>query len=106
MIYPIGRQTPGGCFVPERQSRHPTMPDPFTGWLSHVGLLLAIVVSISASLAAITHHADRVLGSVLSMCNRVRKFRRERAVPACSRKRVAKRIGTRKPSRQGPRAST
>ena len=58
------------------------------GWLSHVVLLLALAVPVSASLAALLRHLDDMLGSVLSMCARVRRFRREAAAPATPRKRV------------------
>jgi len=52
------------------------MPDPFMGWLSHVVALLGLVATASLSLKVIFHSADHVLGSVLSMCDRVRGFRR------------------------------
>ena len=66
------------------------MLDPFTGWLSHVDLLLAVVVSIFAKIAVISFSADRALGLVLSMCNRVRKFRRSAVAPTRPRKRVGR----------------
>ena len=82
------------------------MPDPLTGWLSHVDLLLAYVAGISVSLALIFHNVDRVLGSMLSICNRVRRtFKRVIAVTCRSRKRTAKRR-TKKRGRQKRRTST
>jgi len=64
------------------------MLDPFTGWLSHVDLLLAVVVSIFAKIVVISFSADRVLSLVLSMCSRMRKFRRSAVTPTAPRKRV------------------
>lgn len=60
----------------------------FTGWLSHVDLLLAVLVSIFAKIAVISFSADRALGLMLSMCNRVRKFRRSAVAPTAPRKRM------------------
>lgn len=65
------------------------MPDPFAGWLSYVALLLALTVPIFASLAALLRYLDNMLGSVLSMCARVRRFRHEATAPVMPHKRVA-----------------
>ena len=81
------------------------MPDPSVGWLSHVDQLLTLAAHISASLAKIFCSAALVLGSVLSMCARLRRFRREATLPITPRKRVAKRRAEKKGS-QGRGAST
>ena len=52
------------------------MPDPLVGWLSHVDRLLTLDTHISVSLAKISDGAAFVLGSVLSICAHVRRFRR------------------------------
>jgi hypothetical protein len=63
------------------------MPDPFTGWLSYVVALLGLIATASVSLKIILHNADHMLGSVLSMCDRVRRFRHRRSVtPGARRK--------------------
>lgn len=80
------------------------MPDPFAVWLSHVASLLALAVPIFASLALILRYADNMLGSVLSMCARVRRFRRDAAVSGTPRKRVTGHWAGKKDSqgRSGP----
>ena len=68
------------------------MPTPFTDWLSHVAVWLPYIALIFGALDAIFHHADHMLGSVLSMCARVRKFRRSMArMPVRPRLRAAER---------------
>lgn len=81
------------------------MPDPSVGWLSHVDQLLTLAAHISVSLATISGSAAFVLGSVLSMCARVRRFRREATLSATPQKRVAGRRAGKKGS-QGRSAST
>ena len=80
------------------------MSDPFTGWLSYVGLLVTLAVPIFVSVAKILRCVDDMLGSVLSMCNRVRRFRRAKA-PAATRKRAVRCL-TRKHGSQGPGVPT
>lgn len=66
------------------------MLDPFTGWLSYVDLLLAVVASIFAKLEAIVRHVSVILCFVLSMMGAVRRFRCKSTVPVRPRKRVGR----------------
>ncbi len=60
------------------------MADPFTGWLSYVDQLLALIAHISVNLAKIFSSAVLVLGSILSMWTRVRNFWRGSKVTLAS----------------------
>ena len=78
------------------------MSDPSVGWLPYVDQLLTLVAHISVSLAKISGSAAFVLGSVLSVCARVRRFRREAVVSATPRKRVGGHCAERRVPRAAP----
>jgi hypothetical protein len=100
-VQPSAAEISAAFFMPKGKPTS-TMPDPLTGWLSHVDLLLALLASISVSLAVIFHNVDRVLGSLPSMWNRVRSFRRPTAVPVRSRKRAV----THRRAKRNPKSSS
>jgi hypothetical protein len=80
------------------------MPDPLTGWLSYVVVVLGLIATASDSLKMILSNADHMLGSVLSICKRVRRFRRSLAANPDARRKSAARKGKR--GSKGPSAST